>query len=225
MRPGGGAIRVLNVAEKPSVAKSVAEILSRPSGGMRSRDNRVFEFEYTIGGRACHMLVTSVTGHLMELEFDDRFRRWHSCDPADLFQAPVRKSVPQDKQYIKRTLEEEARKYQWLVLWLDCDREGENITEIHEGMKLCNILADPTSSLLMLWTQDRYFTVDGCDDILKELTEISRFGSHNQNATPVMVKLVSDALNNFDNVNQDLYLDLKTCAVVMMREGKALAQA
>lgn len=97
---GGGAIRVLNVAEKPSVAKSVAEILSRPSGGMRSREgrsryNRVFEFDYSIGGRACHMLVTSVTGHLMELEFDDRFRRWHSCDPADLFHAPVRKSVPQ----------------------------------------------------------------------------------------------------------------------------------
>uniref|UniRef100_A0A0E0K969 DNA topoisomerase n=1 Tax=Oryza punctata TaxID=4537 RepID=A0A0E0K969_ORYPU len=137
---GGGAIRVLNVAEKPSVAKSVAEILSRPSGGMRSREgrsryNRVFEFDYSIGGRACHMLVTSVTGHLMELEFDDRFRRWHSCDPADLFHAPVRKSVPQDKQDIKRTLEEEARKCQWLVLWLDCDREGENIA--YEVIDIC----------------------------------------------------------------------------------------
>uniref|UniRef100_A0A0D3FE72 DNA topoisomerase n=1 Tax=Oryza barthii TaxID=65489 RepID=A0A0D3FE72_9ORYZ len=101
----------------------------------RSRYNRVFEFDYSIGGRACHMLVTSVTGHLMELEFDDRFRRWHSCDPADLFHAPVRKSVPQDKQDIKRTLEEEARKCQWLVLWLDCDREGENIA--YEVIDIC----------------------------------------------------------------------------------------
>ena len=100
MPPRGGAIRVLNVAEKPSVAKSVAEILSREGGGMqtragRSRYNRVFEFNYNIGGRACHMLVTSVTGHLMELDFDDRYRKWYSCDPAELFHAPVRKAVPQ----------------------------------------------------------------------------------------------------------------------------------
>ncbi|XP_065876649.1 DNA topoisomerase 3-alpha isoform X1 [Euphorbia lathyris] len=126
-------INVLNVAEKPSVAKSVATILSRnQQHGLRvregrSRYNKIFEFSYVINGQPCHMFVTSVTGHLMELEFDDRYRKWHSCDPADLYQAPVRKYVPEDKKDIKRTLEEEARRCQWLVLWLDCDREGENI--------------------------------------------------------------------------------------------------
>ncbi|KAJ3673895.1 hypothetical protein LUZ60_005887 [Juncus effusus] len=135
------SIRVLNVAEKPSVAKSVAEILSRGGGGgMRTRDgrsryNRVFEFEYTIRGQRCLMLVTSVTGHLMELEFDERYKKWHSCDPAVLYQAPVHKHVPQDKSDIKRTLEEESRKCQWLVLWLDCDREGENIA--YEVIEVC----------------------------------------------------------------------------------------
>ncbi|XVF61075.1 hypothetical protein PTKIN_Ptkin08bG0100100 [Pterospermum kingtungense] len=126
-----GTVKVLNVAEKPSVAKSVAAILSRNQGlrvrDGRSRFNKIFEFNYSIRGQPCHMLFTSVTGHLMELEFEDRFRKWHSCDPADLYQAPVRKFVPEDKVDIKRTLEEEARRCQWLVLWLDCDREGENI--------------------------------------------------------------------------------------------------
>ncbi|XP_027335440.1 DNA topoisomerase 3-alpha isoform X2 [Abrus precatorius] len=124
-------MNVLNVAEKPSVAKSVSTILSRNQGlrirDGRSRYNKIFEFNYTIRGQPCHMLFTSVTGHLMELEFEDRYRKWHSCDPADLYHAPVHKFVPEDKKDIKRTLEEEARRCQWLVLWLDCDREGENI--------------------------------------------------------------------------------------------------
>jgi hypothetical protein len=96
---GGRGFNVLHVAEKPSVAKSVATILSRSQGLRtregRSRYNKIFEFSYAINGRPCHMLVTSVTGHLMELEFQDRYRKWHSCDPADLFQAPVHKFVPE----------------------------------------------------------------------------------------------------------------------------------
>ncbi|KAF8018677.1 hypothetical protein BT93_H3544 [Corymbia citriodora subsp. variegata] len=141
MSGGGRAITVLNVAEKPSVAKSVATLLSRGQGIRvregRSRYNKIFEFDYSIRGQHCRMLVTSVTGHLMELDFEDRFRKWHSCDPADLYAAPVRKFVPQDKLDIKRTLEEEARRCQWLVLWLDCDREGENIA--FEVINICTV--------------------------------------------------------------------------------------
>ncbi|XP_054821592.1 DNA topoisomerase 3-alpha isoform X2 [Prosopis cineraria] len=136
---GGRTINVLNVAEKPSVAKSVAAILSRSQGMRvregRSRYNKIFEFNYAIRGQPCHMLFTSVTGHLMELEFEERYRKWLSCDPADLYHAPVHKFVPEDKKDIKRTLEEEARRCQWLVLWLDCDREGENIA--FEVVEVC----------------------------------------------------------------------------------------
>ncbi|XP_059315421.1 DNA topoisomerase 3-alpha [Lycium ferocissimum] len=138
---GGRAIRVLNVAEKPSVAKAVSGILSKNQpGGMRVRDgrsryNKIFEFNYTIWNQPCHMLFTSVTGHLMELEFDERYRKWHSCDPVELYTAPVRKHVPEDKLDIKRTLEAEARSCQWIILWLDCDREGENIA--FEVLEVC----------------------------------------------------------------------------------------
>ncbi|KAI5070985.1 hypothetical protein GOP47_0013236 [Adiantum capillus-veneris] len=132
-------VRVLNVAEKPSVARAVSEILS--GGTMRSREgrsvyNKIFEFEYTIAGQRCFMSVTSVTGHLMELEFEERYRKWHSCDPAELYHAPVRKHVPSDKLPLQRTLQEEARRCSWLILWLDCDREGENIA--YEVVDICN---------------------------------------------------------------------------------------
>ncbi|KAJ0807501.1 putative DNA topoisomerase [Helianthus annuus] len=43
--------------------------------------------------------------------------------------------VIKDKLDIRKTLEEEARKCQWLVLWLDCDREGENIA--YEVVEVC----------------------------------------------------------------------------------------
>jgi DNA topoisomerase-3 len=90
-------VRVLNVAEKPSVAKAVAQILS--GNNMRMREgrsvyNKIFEFSYSINGQQCLMLMTSVTGHLMELEFEERYRKWHSCDPAILYEAPVHKRVP-----------------------------------------------------------------------------------------------------------------------------------
>eukprot|EP00897_Mesotaenium_endlicherianum_P006293 jgi/Mesen1/5692/ME000288S04901 len=132
------AIKVLNVAEKPSVAKAVAQILSHGqyrSREGRSRYNKVFEFGYTIGGQQCNMAMTSVAGHLMEMDFEDQYRKWHSCDPAQLYDLPVRKKVPEDKLALKQTLQEESRGAQWLVLWLDCDREGENIA--YEVLDVC----------------------------------------------------------------------------------------
>ena len=43
------------------------------------------------------MVMTSVSGHLMELEFPPSHRPWRSCAAGDLFGAPVVRSVPQVK--------------------------------------------------------------------------------------------------------------------------------
>ena len=126
----------LSVAEKPSVAKELAAILSNGTASGRpgvSSCNRVFEFGCTLDGGPCQMRVTSVLGHLMEMDFDEQYRKWHSCDPSALFDAPLGMSVRPDgmgsvsMQDVRRNLEKEVRGCTELILWLDCDREGEAI--------------------------------------------------------------------------------------------------
>ncbi|RZC37038.1 DNA topoisomerase 3-alpha [Asbolus verrucosus] len=81
------------------------------------------------------MVMTSVSGHLLNYEFAATFRNWRSCNPVALFDAPVVKVCQDDYQKIKRTLEHEIRSCQGLIIWTDCDREGENIG--YEIIKIC----------------------------------------------------------------------------------------
>ena len=74
----GGKV-ALCVAEKPSVAKSIAELLSQGrfhkfSG--KSKYNPIFEFDYHVGGERCLLRVTSVLGHIMGLKYPDHCKNW-----------------------------------------------------------------------------------------------------------------------------------------------------
>lgn len=73
------------------------------------------------------MIMSSVAGHLMSFEFDPSYKSWQSCDPEQLFEAPVIKSCMKNNENIKKTLEREIRQCSHLIIWTDCDREGENI--------------------------------------------------------------------------------------------------
>uniref|UniRef100_A0A8K9VEL3 DNA topoisomerase n=1 Tax=Oncorhynchus mykiss TaxID=8022 RepID=A0A8K9VEL3_ONCMY len=122
--------RVLCVAEKNDAAKCIAEIMS--DGRARRREglsvyNKLYEFEYNLFGRNVTVCMTSVSGHLLGLEFKAQFQKWHSCNPVLLFDAEVEKYCPENFVQIKRTLEREVSQCQALVIWTDCDREGENI--------------------------------------------------------------------------------------------------
>lgn len=73
------------------------------------------------------MVMTSVSGHLLNYAFAPSFKNWKGCDPIALFDAPVDKVCPEDYEKIKRTLEREVKFCAGLIIWTDCDREGENI--------------------------------------------------------------------------------------------------
>lgn len=110
-------VRVLNVAEKPSVAREISQILSNGrsrrvcyAGGIWflttlqrdgfSKYNHVFEFPYHLRDTDCEMVVTSVTGHLMETAFVNEHKPWAAYDPALLFDAPVHKIVKEVRTFV-----------------------------------------------------------------------------------------------------------------------------
>ncbi|XP_050312155.1 DNA topoisomerase 3-alpha [Anthonomus grandis grandis] len=131
-------MKYLNVAEKNDAAKNIAAHLSRGHSNRReglSKFNKVYEFEAQVFGQNCKMAMTSVSGHLLNYEFVSGFRNWQSCNPLALFDAPVLKACPKDYVNIKKTLEREIRSCQGLIIWTDCDREGENIG--FEVIKVC----------------------------------------------------------------------------------------
>ncbi|KAJ7957287.1 DNA topoisomerase [Quillaja saponaria] len=118
---------VLMVAEKPSIALSIASVLSRGQMYTRRGSTEVHEFGGMFLGFHAQFKVTSVIGHIFSVDFPVKYQDWTATDPLDLFQAPVIKNESNPKAHICRHLNQEARGCGHLVLWLDCDREGENI--------------------------------------------------------------------------------------------------
>ncbi|KHJ42998.1 toprim domain protein [Trichuris suis] len=121
---------VLMVAEKPLLAKTIAQILS--NGRMQTRKGfnqacSIHEFDGFLCGRPVHFKMTSTCGHVITLNFPKQYNNWDRVDPAVLFNAPVVKEEANPKLRMVKFLASEARAISYLVLWLDCDKEGENI--------------------------------------------------------------------------------------------------
>uniref|UniRef100_A0A0R3RY48 DNA topoisomerase n=1 Tax=Elaeophora elaphi TaxID=1147741 RepID=A0A0R3RY48_9BILA len=124
-------MRALFVAEKNDAAKSIAAILSRGTSTRRdgrSRFNKIYQFTANIGqNTGCHVAMTSVSGHLLQHEFPPSFKNWVETPIKMLFDVNVQKNTIPGMEDVKATLVEEIRKSDLLVIWTDCDREGEAI--------------------------------------------------------------------------------------------------
>ena len=117
---------VLMVAEKPSIAEAIAKILAHgKTFNRRGGKTPVFEFPGNFQGRGVTFRVTSVIGHVFNTDFPSQYQNWDAVDPLTLFDAQVVKNEANSS--VVRHLQSEAKKADYLVLWLDCDREGENI--------------------------------------------------------------------------------------------------
>ncbi|CEF67527.1 DNA topoisomerase 3-alpha [Strongyloides ratti] len=128
--------RVLFVAEKNDVAKSIANILSRGNASRkegRSKFNKIYEFEGDVLGMRSSIASTSVSGHMKTIDFGPEYQNWESISTIELFNAPIKSFVIETMKNIEQTLGDWAVRCNTLIVWTDCDREGEKIgSEIAE---------------------------------------------------------------------------------------------
>ncbi|KAI6197193.1 hypothetical protein M3Y94_01195600 [Aphelenchoides besseyi] len=129
---------ILCVAEKNDAAKSISAIMSTGRSRIRAgpaKYNKLYTFDMFLLSQQAPIVFTSVSGHLMELEFQDNLKNWRA-NPIDIcFSAQVRCQVPNNMKDIEQQLIAESRKAHTLIIWTDCDREGENIGG--EVVKVC----------------------------------------------------------------------------------------
>ncbi|CAG8435114.1 11795_t:CDS:10, partial [Scutellospora calospora] len=109
-----------NVAEKPSLAEAITKLLA-PHGQYNTKKliSPVHEYYADFRGTMSKFKFTSVKGCL---DFTKEFNSWN-IDPLKLFTAQTIKqetSKSGKSLYVKLDVD-------YVILWLDCDREGENI--------------------------------------------------------------------------------------------------
>ena len=97
-RGHGPGLRVLMVAEKPSIAAALASALSEGSSPSKRKSMvsgaspPVFEYDapfHALGSMPAHFKVTSTVGHMFSLDFPPEYNNTQQVQPADLFRAPT----------------------------------------------------------------------------------------------------------------------------------------
>ena len=105
----------------------------RSWGGCRPGDLFTAPVEKRVRGRGCAWVGMYMYTYVCNMR---KSRPGGSHSPADsLTPPPPPPQVGKGKESLAKTLRQEARGCQRLVLWLDCDLEGENIA--HEVMQVC----------------------------------------------------------------------------------------
>ncbi|KAG5438380.1 hypothetical protein PCANB_002868 [Pneumocystis canis] len=129
-------MKILCVAEKPSIAKALSDILG--GGNVHKRktkdiynNNYDIRFKFNFSWGDSFVTITSVRGHLLEWDFEEAFKKWNACNPLNLFEAKIIPTINKDMRNIRDNILKESQYAHGLYIWTDCDREGEYIaTEI-----------------------------------------------------------------------------------------------
>ncbi len=123
-------MKVLLVTEKPSIARRISYILgsgkAKKEKGL-SKYTPVYRFTIDTGDE---FVVTSVLGHVYQLDFEEGYEDWNTIDPVSLFDAPTRYRVNDTNKEIPKVikqLQKLGKDAEMLLIATDADSEGEKI--------------------------------------------------------------------------------------------------
>ena len=66
-----------------------------------SKFNKIYEWKTMLQNQQANMVMTSVSGHLLGADFEEKYRKWHSCPPVQLFDLPIVKTCDKSMLNIK----------------------------------------------------------------------------------------------------------------------------
>uniref|UniRef100_A0AC34F852 DNA topoisomerase n=1 Tax=Panagrolaimus sp. ES5 TaxID=591445 RepID=A0AC34F852_9BILA len=146
---GRRPIELLMVAEKPSMAQELSHMLAQGARVNRSSCSNdaipIFRFSMLFHGYSANVKMTSVLGHIYKQDFGPQVTRNQT---EELFEADVINMEANPEKRIPKMLAEIGKGTDAMVLWLDCDLEGEAICfEVIECVK--NVMVKPPSGNVM----------------------------------------------------------------------------
>eukprot|EP00577_Skeletonema_sp_RCC1716_P004887 CAMPEP_0113381834 /NCGR_PEP_ID=MMETSP0013_2-20120614/5519_1 /TAXON_ID=2843 ORGANISM="Skeletonema costatum, Strain 1716" /NCGR_SAMPLE_ID=MMETSP0013_2 /ASSEMBLY_ACC=CAM_ASM_000158 /LENGTH=1160 /DNA_ID=CAMNT_0000264299 /DNA_START=12 /DNA_END=3495 /DNA_ORIENTATION=- /assembly_acc=CAM_ASM_000158 len=171
----GRPLTVVHIAEKPSIGQAIAVGLGGGGNKSYGKSLPVHEFvdnspfpKAPKASKVTHV-VSSVAGHVFNVDFPSEFQSWDTVDPAELFHAPVVKKLC--KGSVVKHLQEITKGADFMVLWMDCDREGENIN--FEVLECCmHLMAGSGSKFDRVYRA--HFSAINPSDIMKAYNALGK---------------------------------------------------
>ena len=168
--------KVLCIAEKPLIAKAVAAGLSARANNKPIIDKKgivtpIHEVDGIFNNEAVTFICSSVTGHVYGTDFAPGYK-WGSVHPSALFTAPLIKVPADNKGLMVKHLQKLAKNIDYLILWLDCDIEGENICYevIYNVEPLMYKASNPSQQVIYR----AFFSAIGKQDIIKAMNNLGK---------------------------------------------------
>ncbi|KII60986.1 DNA topoisomerase 3-alpha [Thelohanellus kitauei] len=140
---------ILNVAEKHDVAKIISNTLSKNECSRKMIVNEQYKFfQYDFVAQELfpnsNMVFTHVAGHLMTIDFPPECNDWFKTPYENLFTSPLQVKPTPCFVGIINAIKKLSRSCNQLIIWTDCDREGERI-----GFEIIDICRSVNRNILV----------------------------------------------------------------------------